>query len=262
MPSLSNNMKPLLTLDLETTGTDVATDAIVSIGLLKDGVETEYLVKPWKPIPPEVEALTGITNDMVKNAPPFKDYAPGLHETISRCDIMGFGVRSFDIPILFEELFRAGIEWDLSNTLIIDAGVLYKLREARTLSAAMQFYCGKEHVGAHSALADCRATAEVFQSQLQRYPDLATLDRPALAKATEYDGPRRASLDGKILYNEAGEAIFGFGKHEGKLVRDNLDYASWMISKDFPAHTKMVLRTLMAEYARQQNRTATQRKLL
>jgi DNA polymerase III subunit epsilon len=261
----NDKLKPLAFIDVESTGPDPGTDAIFSVGMFGFPpylFDKEWLCKPWKPIPPEIEKLTGTTNEMVANCPPFKAFAAEIHSLLSLYDLGGFNCRQFDVPILWEELFRSKIEWDLRNTLVIDAGTLFKLREERTLSAAMMFYCGKEHTGAHRALDDSRATAEVFAAQLQRYPDLQSLDRAALAKATEYDGPIRASLDGKIRYNEYGDAIYGFGKHEGQKVKDHRDYAQWMLTKDFPEHTKMVLRTLLGEYARQQNRTATQRKLL
>jgi DNA polymerase-3 subunit epsilon len=247
-------MKPLAFLDLETTGTDIALDAIVSVGIFtvshQGGTTSQYQMrfKPWKPIPPEVEALIGITNADVEKCPPFKECASDILYRLNGCDIAGFNVRDFDIPLLWEEFYRAGITWDLSKTEVIDAGVIFKLKEARTLTAAMQFYCQKDHSGAHRALDDCLATAEVLEAQLKRYPELAALDRQGLAKASEYDRPARASLDGKILTNEAGEAIYGFGKHEGKRVKDHQDYGQWMIAQDFPEQTKMVLRTLLDRY--------------
>lgn len=261
-------MKPLAFIDCEATGLDVATEAIFEFALFQVPAvfphtrAAEFLIKPWKPIPPEIEKLTGRTNAMLENCPTFKEVASQIHALLCQFDLGGFNLRQYDIPLLFEELFRAGIEWhEVSSTVIIDAGTLYKIREERTLSAAMQFYCQKDHVGAHSALADASAAGEVFAAQIKRYPDLAGLDPLALAKATEYDGPKRASLDGKIRYNDEGEAVYAFGKHDGKRVRDHQDYASWMISKAFPEQTKMVLRTLLSEYARQR-RGPTQKSLL
>lgn len=243
-------MKPLAILDLETTGTNTATDAIVSAALYAPIFEEYWLCKPWKPIPKEVEELIGITNDQVVTCPPFSTYAHEIHEIISQCDIAGFNVRQFDIPMLYEEFYRCGIEWDLSNTLVIDAGVIFKKREERTLSAAMQFYCGKPHDGAHNALDDCKATGEVLTAQLERYPDLKKLDRAALALASEYEGPKRLSLDGKICLDDEGEAIFTFGKHKDTKtrVRDDIGYAEWMLKVDFPQQTKMVLNALLDQY--------------
>lgn len=246
-------MKPLLYLDAETTGLNPATDAIVSLALhCSDGGDTynrDWIFKPWKPIPLEVEQLTGITNEMVQHCPPFQSAAAEIHNALSKCDLAGFNLRHFDIPILWEELNRCAIEWNLDDTLVIDAGVIFKKKEARTLSAAMQFYCGKPHEGAHCALADCRATRQVLEAQLNRYPDLAALDRAALAKASEYDGPRPLTFDGKIIEGPDGDAIYNFGQNtKGVKVRDDINFAYWILSKDFPVQTKTALRKLLDHY--------------
>jgi DNA polymerase-3 subunit epsilon len=73
-------------VDLETTGTAAATDAITEIGIVRVESDpaglrspriTEWstLVNPGMPIPPEIQALTGITNGMVRDAPPFSGVA-------------------------------------------------------------------------------------------------------------------------------------------------------------------------------------------
>lgn len=249
-------MRPIAYLDLETTGTNIATDAIVSVGIHTDspipneefGPTTDFywLVKPWKPIPPEVEELIGVTNATVENLPSFPTVAVYVHDILSICDLYGFNLRAFDVPLLWEEFYRCGIEWDLSNTLIIDAGCIFKIREERTLSAAMQFYCGKSHDGAHNALDDCKATREVLEAQLKRYADLGKMDRAALAKASEFDGPKRLSYDGKICIGPDGDAIYTFGqKTKGVKVKDDVGFARWILGKDFPEQTKMVIRKLL-----------------
>ena len=246
-------MKPLASIDVETTGTNTATDAIVSLAIhvgYGDEYSREWKFKPWKPIPPEVEQLIGISNAQVANLPPFKADAFEIHNALSKCDICGFNVRAFDVAIIWEEFYRCGIEWDLSDTLIIDAGTIFKLREERTLTAALKFYCGIEtYEGAHGALSDARSTADVLEAQLKRYPDLGKMDRAALAKASEYDGPKRLTFDGKIIEGPDGAPIFNFGKYRDKQVKvtDDLRYAEWMLSADFPAQTKLVLRKIIEE---------------
>lgn len=241
-------MKPLAVIDCETTGLNIASDAIVSLAIIcGTGIGHYYVFKPWKEIPEEVEELTGLTNEFVSTKAPFKQDAALIHSILKGCDLAGFNVRGFDIPIIYEELYRSGIEWDLSETLVIDAGVIFKLREARTLSAAMQFYCNASHDGAHNAMDDCKATQKVLEAQLQRYPDLGKLDRAALSKASEYEGPQRLSLDGKIMVGPDGDAIYAFGKHKDKKVKDHPEYGEWMLTADFPAHTKGVLRRLMGQ---------------
>ena len=102
-----NLSKPLIVFDLETTGLDLVNDRIIQISYIKvnvDGTEERknFFVNPEKPIPAEVEALTGITNNDVKDAPTFKQISAKLAEKFSGCDFAGFNSNHFDIPMLAE----------------------------------------------------------------------------------------------------------------------------------------------------------------
>ena len=66
----------------------------------------------------------------------------------------GFNSNKFDFPMLVEEFFRAGIEFDIQKCKFIDAQRIYHMKEPRTLSAAYKFYCSRELENAHSAEAD------------------------------------------------------------------------------------------------------------
>lgn len=239
-------MKPLLTLDLETTGTNVATDRIISLALTDDFDGTEWRFNPGIPIPPEVEVLTGIKNEDVAHRPAFKQKAAEIHTAVKDVDLLGFNLLNFDIPILWEEFYRAGIEWDLSKTLVIDSGNIFKKKEERSLSAGVRFYCNREHTGAHGAMQDCIATQDVFRAQLQRYPDLGAMDRAKLAEFSRFDD--RLTLDGKIVKGPDGAPIYNFGKNKGVKVAADLSFAYWILGRDFPAQTKQVLRKLVNQY--------------
>ena len=107
-----NLQRPLIVFDLETTGLDLVNDRIIQISYIKvhpDGKEERenLFINPQKPIPQEVEALTHITNDMVKDAPTFAEIAPKLYEKFTGCDFAGFNSNHFDIPMLAEEFSRA-----------------------------------------------------------------------------------------------------------------------------------------------------------
>lgn len=131
--------RPLAFLDLETTGTDAANDRIVEIGIYVwrgEPVSHCWRVNPGIPIPKEASGVHGITDEMVANEPPFGKLAPFVHSILSGCDLAGFNVTSFDIPILWEEFARAGIEWDISKTFILDASNIFRKKERRTLVRA------------------------------------------------------------------------------------------------------------------------------
>jgi DNA polymerase-3 subunit epsilon len=99
---------PLIILDLETTGINIASDRIVEIALLKiqpDGSEEERVLRinPEIPIPEKATMIHGITDDDVKDAPLFKEVARTLARFIEGCDLAGFNSNRFDIPLLAEE---------------------------------------------------------------------------------------------------------------------------------------------------------------
>lgn len=240
--------RPLCFLDLETTGTNIAVDRIIEFGVLKvmpDGGERIYgrRFNPGVPIPEEATNVHGIGDTDVANCPLFESEAQRIVSGLRECDIAGFNVLNYDIPLLWEELWRAGIAWDLEGVRVIDAGILFKVREERTLSAAVKFYCDRQHVDAHGAIADATATRDVLMAQLERYGDLGS-DVEELAKASRYDGDERVDLAGKLVRRN-GITVFGFGKWIDQPVGKYTDYLDWMLRSEFPANTKMHIANIL-----------------
>nr|MBU9889956.1 3'-5' exonuclease [Candidatus Omnitrophota bacterium] len=155
----------LVALDVETTGVWIEKDKIIEIALVKyfpDGKKETYerKINPGIPIPKNVTQLTGISDEDVKDAPSFEKAAPEILAFISDGDFAGFNIKRFDLPLLAREFADIGIKFDWESRRTYDAQMIFHLNEKRDLSAAYQFYCGKELVGAHSALADSEAIYE------------------------------------------------------------------------------------------------------
>ena len=231
--------RPLCVFDLEATGTDVNADRIVDVCVLRrepDGTETTVssLVNPGMPIPAEATAIHKITNEMVAGEPTIKDLAPKLLEIFHGADISGFNAAKYDIPLLTNELKRAGFEWPLAGRRIADSFTIFQRKERRDLTAAYKFYCGKDLTGAHRAEADVRATAEILFAQVEHYADLPK-DMAGLDAFCSAVDPSRVDADGKFVW-KSGEAAFGFGnKHKGKTLREvvaqDRGYINWMVDK-------------------------------
>ena len=242
-----NLKNPIIFFDLETTGINIAADRIVEISYLKvdqNGNETSKTIRvnPGIPIPEKVIAIHGITNEDVKDAPPFNEIAKSLAREFEGCDLAGYNSVKFDIPLLAEEFLRAGVDVDLKRKKLIDVQVIFMKMEPRTLSAAYKFFVNKELDNAHSAEADTRATYEVLQAQLDRYPNLEN-DMGKLAEFSAHT--RNVDFAGRIVLDENDVEVFNFGKYRGKPVREILDkdpgYYGWMMNGDFPLYTKKVL---------------------
>lgn len=237
--------KPIVFIDLETTGTDVINDRIIQIAARKgDDKPRKYLIYPGIDIPAAATEIHGITNEMVKDKPLFKQIAKGLIDYLAGCNIAGFNILDFDIPLLDEEFRRAGLIWQTNDIHIFDSCRIFRNKEKRDLAAAVKFYTGREHVEAHDAGVDIAATEAVFFSQLGRYGDLDQMSDEQLAEFCA--GGRRLDLAGKILLNEQNQPIYSFGtKTKGKLVTEDLGFANWILKNDFPANTKEVVKRII-----------------
>ena len=239
--------KPLCVFDLETTGVQVAKDRIVEISILKVNPDASresktWLVNPGMPIPPETSAIHGITDEKVKDAPTFKEIASKVMDMITGTDLGGFNSNRFDVPLLAEELLRAGFDFDLSKFKLVDAQTIFHKMEPRNLTAAYQFYCKKELVNAHSAEADVLATFEVLDAQVGHYDDLPN-DIASLSEISSHN--KFADLAGFIAFDKEDKETFTFGKYKGQRVKEvfqkDLGYYGWIQNADFPLYTKKVL---------------------
>ena len=239
--------KPLAFIDIEATGTNVSTDRIVEIAIVKtmpDGSRTvkRKIINPQIPIPQVCIDMHGITNEMAKEAPTFKQVAQEIKQFLDGCDLSCYNAYRLDIPLLMEEFLRAEVEFDMKNRKLIDVQKIFHQMEQRTLSAAYKFYCNKTLDNAHSAEIDATATAEILYAQLERYPQLGNNVDSILKTIGEdpiIDFARR------FVFDDKGVEIFNFGKHKGRAVADVLkaepQYYDWMMKGEFPMNTKQKL---------------------
>jgi DNA polymerase III subunit epsilon len=239
--------KPLAFIDIEATGSNVSADRIVEIAIVKvlpDGNRTvkRKIINPLLPIPASISEIHGITDEMVKDAPTFKQAAHEIRQFLDGCDLSCYNAYRLDIPMLMEEFIRADVEFDMKGRKVIDVQKIFHQMEQRTLSAAYKFYCNKSLEGAHSAEVDAVATAEILNAQLEKYPQLGTnLESiiKAIGEEPIIDFARR------FTFNDKGVEVFNFGKHKGRPVADVLkaepQYYDWMMKGEFPMNTKQKL---------------------
>ena len=228
-----NLKRPLVVFDLESTGLNITEDRIIELSYVKvypDGHEESntYRFNPEKTIPQQAINVHGITNDMLVGEPTFKERAHDIARIFEGSDIAGFNSNNFDIPLLVQELSKAGVDFDPTHHKFIDVQTIYHKREKRDLEAACIFYCGHPMENHHSAADDAKTTLEVLRAQLDHYA-------------------------GRIILNENKQPVFNFGKHKGKTVEDvftklDFGYYDWMMKSDFAENTKQVITKLYIQY--------------
>jgi DNA polymerase-3 subunit epsilon len=248
-----NLEKPLAIFDLETTGINITSDRIVEIAIIKvhpDGTEERYCqrVNPQMPIPKNISEIHGIYEEDILNEPTFAEIAETVVTFIGESDLAGYNSNKFDIPVLAEELMRVGSTFDISKRKFVDVQNIFHKMEQRTLAAAYQFYCKKDIENAHNALYDAQATWDVLKAQVERYEDL-TNDISFLSEFSKAGNFNLLDFAGRLAIDEDGNAIYNFGKHKGKTIKQvsliEPGYYGWMLDADFPLYTKQCLRKEM-----------------
>ncbi len=232
--------KPIAFFELETTGVNIATDRIVEISIIKifpDGTRQTYTkrVNPTIPISPGATEVHGITNEDVADAPTFAEIAPEVYTIFEGSDMAGFNIIRFDLPLLVEEMLRAGApSFPSVDTKFVDAMSIFHHFERRDLTAALKYYCNKDLENAHSAEADTIATAEILSAQVEKY-GLSSIDE---LQEISNRGKEIIDYAGKFTRNENGDIVFAFGKHQGEKLTDKLSYVDWMLRSEFTRDTK------------------------
>lgn len=245
-----NLNRPIAFIDLETTGVNISNDRIVEIAIVKvlpdDTRQVKRkLINPLMPIPSGASDVHGITDEMVKDAPSFKQVANELKQFLDNCDLGGYNSNRFDVPMLIEEFLRAGVAFSVDGRKLVDVQKVFHMMEQRTLGAAYKFYCNKVLDGAHSAEVDATATWEVLEAQIDRYPQIGnTVD--SIVKFTGEDD----IVDfARRFVKENGIEVFNFGKHKGKpvtqVLKEEPQYYDWMMKGDFAMNTKQKLTEIL-----------------
>jgi DNA polymerase III subunit epsilon len=263
-----NLTRDLVFFDVETTGLNVIRDRIIQIALVKlhknGDPPAEYctLINPGIPISEEAMAVHGITPKDLANKPTFVQVAQKIWDFIGDADLGGYNSNRFDIPMLMEEFSRVGMELNISKRRLIDAQRIFYKMEPRTLKAAYRLYCGKELTDAHDALADIRATVDVFHGQLAMYEGKDLFDEEGKIIPAPIKNDIQALHDftndlnfvdatQKLRVQPDGTVVFTFGKYNGQPVKETLlkerNYAYWILEKEFSSQVKQYIRELMKE---------------
>lgn len=244
--------RPLVVFDLETTGLYPKSDRIVEIAAVKvnpDGTEErlEHLLNPTIPIPREASDIHGITDEAVKDCPTFADLADEILSFFEGCDVSGFNSDKYDIPCLEAEFLRVGRSFSASVVDRLDVMRIYHKMERRDLKSAVKYYCGREHVGAHGAMADAVATLDVLKAQLSRtdgaYATLQGKDIHQLVEEISPRDPLNADQNGCFRWRD-GELYVNFGKKKGESLKRIMlhepNFLKWISKGDFETDTKAI----------------------
>ena len=242
--------RPIVFFDVETTGLSVAQDRIIELAMIKvmpNGEKEQFysLVNPeGKECTAEAVSKHGLTAEKLADAPTFREIAQKVMDFIANCDLGGFNCTKFDIPLLVEELLRAGIHIKSSSFKIVDVYKILVKADPRTLEATYKRFMGKPLEGAHGAMADIIGTIQILEKMEQEFEIPTTT-----AELHEFQGlSSMVDYGGKFKY-ENEEIKLNFGKYRGQTVKqvwgENRGYFSWLLGTDLTTHTKIIIQNII-----------------
>lgn len=243
--------KPIIYFDIESTGVETETARIIELACIKfnpDGSQEEktILVNPEIPIPLEASEVHGITDEMVKDKPFFKQYAQAVRNWFDGCDLAGYNSDSYDVPLLSAEFERAGVEGINWNPNLFDILKLYRLLYPNTLSDVYKRLTGKDLEGAHGAVADIKATKEIADLLI---PKLKEITEEKLENISDVDSfmqgdKKRFDLAGKTYIDVDGIVKWNFSKNKDKAVLSDAGFLNWFLTQNFPQESKNKIKEL------------------
>jgi DNA polymerase-3 subunit epsilon len=166
----------LVFFDLETTHLDVNIARIVEIALVKlfpDGTTESFLtrINPGIPIPAESTRIHGINNFDVMDKPTFQEIAVDIESYIKDCDLAGYNLIAYDLPILINELKRAGIEFSTEGVYVVDVMTIFKQKERLAAKDVMEEYAmnGIDYVFLRQK--QYQDAFKIFKLNVEAYPE-------------------------------------------------------------------------------------------
>jgi DNA polymerase-3 subunit epsilon len=257
-------LKPLAFIKVQTTGLNPSTDRIIEFSITR--VETDgtiksgtRLVNPEMEIPSSATEINGITNEMVKGKPTFKEISENIGKFLEGCDFVGFNISFFDLKFLSEEFNKAGVEFTLLGRKVVDIANIYHAMEPRDFNTAVSFYCNKE-VGKLNSEETNKSYFEILNNMMAKYSNQNFVDKAGVSHKVEPSvesinnlfnkNKKQLDIEGNIALNDAGRPVFTKGKYKDQIVAEVLlkdnDYYEWLIDvSKFPSDTKLVIKKIV-----------------
>lgn len=250
--------KSIIYFDIESTGVETESARIVELACIKynsDGTQEEKTIKvnPTIPIPLEASDVHGITDEMVKDLPTFKQYAQAIRNWFDGCDLAGFNSDNYDVPLLSAEFERSGLEGINWNPNLLDIIKLYRLLYPNTLSEVYKRLTGKELEGARGAVVDILGTKEIADILIPQLNDTVEEQLVTIAEIDSFiqGDKKRFDLAGKMYTDVDGVIKWNFSKNKDKAVLADAGFVNWFNQQGFPQESKNKIKELQAKTKKQ-----------
>jgi DNA polymerase-3 subunit epsilon len=167
--------------------------------------------------------------------PVFRAYARALADHLEGCDLAGFGIERFGLPLLLSEFDRNGVEFRMEGRTVVDAMTVFHRLEPRNLASAYSRFVGGARPESGDDAQGARNIFDILQGELRSSPSVPSTPRELSNWAKGIDDSAIDS-EGKFIWSEEGDALVNFGKHRGErlieVVNNDAPYLNWVSGSD------------------------------
>ena len=205
-------------IDIETTGLSPLFDEIIELAAIRirDGVSVDTftsLVKPTFEIDEYIESLTGITNDMLSDAPSIGSILPRFREFVGDDILIGHNV-NFDINFLYDNSNSISYK-ALTNDFVDTMRIFRKLHPefAHHRLYDLSALYNLDYSKAHRSLADCEVTLQgylhLYKEILSKYADIQEFINSFKRKSKSHPGLKAANITATTTDIDEDNPLFG-----------------------------------------------------
>ena len=252
MPERSLELSsPLAVIDIQSTGLKPDKARIVRLAVLRvdpDGGENlkSVIVNPGIPIPASATKVHGISDSTVVGKPVFRAYARGLADHLEGCDLAGFAIERFGLPLLQAEFKRNGVDFIIKGRAVVDTMTVFHRLEPRDFSSAYSRFVGGVYSDHDYGAKRAGDIFQILKGQLQASSDVP-LRPDEIAKWANGLDDSAIDSEGKFIWSEDGDVQVNFGKHRGERLADvvttDADYFNWLSgSEEFSDEVRNIAR--------------------
>ena len=172
-----NLVNPLVFLDLASTELDLNKARIVRVSTIKilpdsTKIFVTNLINPHEKISKEATKIHGINQKMIENEKPFSNYAESISKHLSGCDIVGFGIKRYSLPLLRKEFRKAKIYFSIKNRSVIDLMRIYHRVEPRDFKSAYKRFSKNKLDNYYDSQKRVEGMIEIMEGQLKEFAEI------------------------------------------------------------------------------------------
>ncbi|MBM01320.1 MAG: hypothetical protein CL762_01175 [Chloroflexi bacterium] len=172
-----NLVNPIVFLDLASTSLDLNSARILRISTIKilpdsTKIFVTNLINPGIKISQEATKIHGINDKILENEKPFSNYSESISKHLKGCDLVGFGIKRYSLPLLRKEFRKSKTFFSIKNRSVIDLMNIYHRVEPRDYKSAYKRFSRNKISNYYDSRGRVEGMIEIMIGQMKEFAEI------------------------------------------------------------------------------------------